>query len=298
MSTAFSCIFIQPETFFENETGGGCNGDKVTSLVNSIIDKHECFSTTYKYAPSKDQNLLNKLRSQKKLYKSKIIPEDADSEQRNILGILNKLTDANFGKLLKKISNVLDSDDSVVRQFSREMMNFCTLSETNIHFVVKILENTSVCEQHREIFEDSYRAYITKYTDDVTPSSLEERFSHMDYENYDDFCAFTKFSKNVKNCLKAMIRISKVFDYDVEPQAIYRLHADNIEHFTRRDLNHRHLFLYNSLEHIEYILTNTDVLNTVDLDNLKRVCNEATEEFESKKKIVFKIQDILEKISI
>ena len=86
MSTAFSCIFIQPETFFENETGGG-NGDKVATLVNRIIDKHECFSTTYKYAPSKDQNLLNKLRSQKKLYKSKIIPEDADSEQRNILGI-------------------------------------------------------------------------------------------------------------------------------------------------------------------------------------------------------------------
>jgi hypothetical protein len=290
------CHYIQPEVFYKHESFTDPD-DKISSLIRCVIKDHECFSTTYRYAPIKDQNFSNKIRSNnhKSLFSSKIT--SVDDEQRKIFSILNKLTESNFEKLFKKIVTTLCSNPSIMIRFSEEMMKYCTQSDTHINLIVHIVENTPMMESFAEHFIEVFENHVNEYKESVTISAVYKNFENFDYDNYDDFCMFTKFSKEKLNSLKSIIKVSNAIVCDVDIFLIFKEHIDRVNNWCVETYHNRHLFVYLSLEHIDYMLNNTEVKDLMenDIQQLHMSCIDVLEEFQGLKKIEFKVRDIMEK---
>ena len=290
--TTIACNSIQPEEFYLHEELSGNPDDKIDALIKKIIEEHECFSTTYKYIPAKDQNFQNKLKlSKKHVFKSKI---SVDDEQRKIFGILNKLTESNFNKLIKNIIKVLNTNEDYLVRFSEEMLKYSKQSDMHIDLIIHVLEKSPLLNSYRKKFTEIFQLHVDQYREAVSISKIEDKFSHFDYDDYDQFCHFTKFSKEIFNSLKTIIQISKRMPFDVSLK-IFKEHIDYIDQWCRISSLNRNLFVFNALQHVEYLLLNTDIKDRIknDIQQLHLLCIDVLEEFDSKK-IQFKVKDIMD----
>lgn len=287
------CNFIQPESFHLHEELCGKPDDKIHALIARIIDEHECFSTNYKYVPAKDQNFQSKLKLSRK-FKSKI--ESVDDEQRKIYGILNKLTQANFNKLLKSLVKILNSNEKILIKFSEEMLKYSRQSDMHIDLIIHVLEKSPILKSNRSKFVEIFKTHVDQYRDDVSISKIEDRFSSFDYSNYDQFCLFTKFSKEIFNSLKTIVQISNKINVDIDVLSIFKGQIDYIDQWCRINSENRNLFVYNALQHVEYLLLTTDIKELInnDIQQLHLLCIDVLEEFHSSKKIEFKVRDIMD----
>lgn len=291
--TTVICNFIQPEDFYLHEKLCGNPDEKIHALIKQIIDEHECFSTSYRYIPAKDQNFQNKMKLSKKLFKSKI--DSVDDEQRKIFGILNKLTESNFNKLIKNVIKVLNTNEDLLVRFSEEMLKYSKQSDMHIDLIIHVLEKSPILKSYRKTFVDILQQHVDQYRDDVSISKIEEKFSLFDYSDYDQFCYFTKFSKEIFNSLKTIVKISNKISVDIDILAIFKEHIDYIDQWCRINSLNRNLFVYNALQHVEYLLLTTDIKDRIknDIQQLHLLCIDVLEEFDSKK-IEFKVKDIMD----
>lgn len=296
MTTINICNFIRPEDFYLYEELSGNPDDKILVLIKKIIADHECFSTSYRYIPAKDQNFQNKIKlsNARKVYKSKII--SVDDDQRKIYAILNKLTEANFNKLIKSIIKILNSNEKNLLKFSEEMLKYSNQSDMHIDLIVNVLNKSPILKLNKQKFFEIFQLYVDKYREDVSISKLEEKFATFDYENYDDFCTFTRFSKESFNSLKTVVKISNQISYDVDIMSIFKEQIDYIDQWCRINSANRNLFVYNSLVHVEYILLSTNIKDLIknDIQQLHLLCIDVLEEFDGLKKIEFKVKDIMD----
>jgi len=151
----------------------------------------------------------------------------------------------------------------------------------------------SFAEHFIEVFEN----HVNEYKESVTISAVYKNFENFDYDNYDDFCMFTKFSKEKLNSLKSIIKVSNAIVCDVDIFSIFKEHIDRVNNWCVETYHNRHLFVYLSLEHIDYMLNNTEVKDLMenDIQQLHMSCIDVLEEFQGLKKIEFKVRDIMEK---
>jgi hypothetical protein len=285
------CNFIPPEKFYSHEV---CEtpDEKIYALITRIIDEHECFSTSYKYVPAKDQNFQNKLKLSKKLFKSKI---DLGDEQRKIFGILNKLTEANFNKLIKSIIKVLNTNEEYLIKFSEQMLQYSKQSDMHIDLIIHVLERSPLLKAHRKKFLEIFQLHVDRYRADVSIANIEDTFSSIDYSDYDQFCHFTKFSKEIFNSLKTIVKISNKISFDIDTLSIFKEQIDYIDQWCRISSVNRNLFIYNALQHVEYLLMTTNIKDRIknDIQQLHLLCIDVLEECNSKK-IEFKVKDIMD----
>ena len=290
--TNIACNSIQPEEFYLHEELSGNPDEKINALIKQIIEEHECFSTTYKYIPAKDQNFQNKLKlSKKHVFKSKF---SVDDEQRKIFGILNKLTESNFNKLIKNIIKVLNTNEDYLIRFSEEMLKYSKQSDMHIDLIIHVLEKSPLLKSYRKKFVEIFQLHVDQYRDDISISKIENKFSNFDYSDYDQFCLFTKFSKEIFNSLKTIVKISNKISVDVS-LSIFKEQIDYIDQWCRISSVNRNLFVFNALQHVEYLLLTTDIKDRIknDIQQLHLLCIDVLEEFDSKK-IEFKVKDIMD----
>lgn len=295
MAATGVCNFIYPKEFYSYEKSCGTPDDKISTLINRIIDEHECFSTSYKYIPSKDQNFQNKIKvSHRKAYKSKI--KSVDDDQRRIYGFLNKLTETNFNKLMNSIIEILNSNEQILYKFSEEMLKYSNQSDMHIDLIINVLHKSPILKLNRDKFFEIFQIHVDRYRDDVSISRLDEKFASFDYDDYDDFCMFTRFSKEIFNSLKTIVKISKAISFDADILSVFKDQIDYIDQWCRIDSAHRNLFVYNALVHVEYILLSTDIKDLVknDIQQLHLLCIDILEEFNTSRKIEFKVKDIMD----
>lgn len=294
MSTAV-CV-ISPEEFYRHEECGQTDC-KTTTLVKNIIDQHECFSKTYKYVPTKDQNYQSKMKASLNARKSlrQKFGNGIDPQQKTITSLLNKMTESNFHKLKKSVLKLCNSDQASSVRFTREMLKYAKMSDMHIQLVISIVNNTSLMQKQRNGFLEVFEEHIDEYKNHVSISFLEESFKDFDYDDYDDFCRFKKYTKECFNALKTIIEVSKETNHDVNLFGIFKQHIDNIDQWVRIQTRNRHLFVYNAFESVQYLLENTDIADHIknDIQQVHLLCIDVLEEFRDSKKLEFKVRDIM-----
>lgn len=288
---------ISPDEFFQYENCGVIE-HKTTLLIDKIIDQHECFSKTYKYIPTKDQNYQSKIKASLHTRKAAMrhkFSNGSDIQQKTITSLLNKLTDSNFPKLIKSIVKLCNSDHDCLAKFAKELFKYAKMSDMHIKLIQNIIKNTSLIQRHRDNFLEVFQDHIDEYKTSVSVSFLEECFQDFDSDEYDDFCRFKKYTKESLNALKTIIAVSKDAEYHVDMFRIFKQQIDNIDQWCRIESKNRHLFIYNAFENVQYILNHTNIKDLIknDIQQVHLLCIDVLEEFRNAKRLEFKVQEIM-----
>tara|TARA_B100000405_G_scaffold62921_1_gene42996 strand:+ start:1100 stop:2008 length:909 start_codon:yes stop_codon:yes gene_type:complete len=270
--------------------------ERIRKIVRKIIDDHECFSHNYRYTPSKDQNYQHKLNNYyKKNSRPNKLVSDTDIDTRKCYSLLNKLSKSNYESILKSIKSLLNNSSAVfVGQFLGKMLSYSELSDLYLDAIIETVKELCKEERNKKVLEINFEKYFCQYIDKIRATSYKKWLDEFDYDDYDSFCEWKKKSRMLLNQLNSVIKISHVADMIVNLVQIYEENMNSIQYLLDSKTDKNGILIHDHFEHIETILRETDLVETIgcDIQKLHLLCIEAREEAPSSK-LRFKIDDLM-----
>lgn len=268
---------------------------KIKSVLQNIVATHECFNHNYKYVPMNDENYQQKLYNYQKKTKNLF---NIETNEKQVYSLFNKLSKSNYTKIKDKIIMTLKNDKIDYVLFINKLLKYTESSQLYTDLICDIIDD--VKDKNPDFYEtltcNVFDTYITEYMNKYTYSVIIEFLSYFNYEDYDQFCLYKKNVNKSFNMLHTIITLSNCINYDIETivKNIYTLHIDNLQKLFDTDCPYKHIIMYETFTHIEYLLKNKITTSyIVDIDDLKAISSYIRNNINNNK-LKFKIQDITE----
>ena len=266
---------------------------KIKSVLQNIVTTHECFNHNYKYVPMNDENYQQKLYNYQKKTKNLF---NIETNEKQVYSLFNKLSKSNYTKIKDKIIMTLKNDKIDHVLFINKLLKYTESSQLYTDLICDIIDD--VKDKNPDFYEtltcNVFDTYITEYMNKYTSSVIIEFLSYFNYEDYDQFCLYNKNVNKSFNMLHTIITLSNCINHDIETivKNIYTLHIDNLLKLFDTDCSYKHIIMYETFTHIEYLLKNKSTATYIDdIDDLKAISSYIRNNINNNK-LKFKIQDI------
>ena len=276
--------------------------EKIKSVLQHIVDSHECFNQNYKYVPMNDENYQQKLYNYQKKTKKLF---NIETNEKQVYALFNKLSKSNYSKIKDKIITTLNNAKIDYIVFINKLLKYTESSQLYTELICDIIYDLK--DKNPAFFEalrtNVFDTYIKEYMNKYTSSKIIEFLSDFDYEDYDQFCLYNKNVTKGFNMLHTITTLSKVINHDIETivKNVYTLHVDNLKTLLGTEYSHKRVLMYELFTHIEYLVKNE--IASVYIDNNEDFIAISSQILKNinNNKLKFKIQDItdyLEKLEI
>lgn len=276
--------------------------EKIKSVLQHIVDTHECFNQNYKYVPMNDENYQQKLYNYQKKTKKLF---NIETNEKQVYALFNKISQSNYTKIKDKIITTLNNAKIDYMVFINKLLKYTESSQLYTDLICDIIydikdKNPAFYEALTTIVFDTY---ITEYMEKYASSKNIEFLSDFDYEDYDQFCLYNKNVNKGFNMLHTIITLANVINHDIESivKDVYTLHVDNLKTLLDTEYTYKHVIMYELFTHIEYLLKNKSassyINNTADFISISSQIRSNI----NNNKLKFKIQDItdyLDKLAV
>lgn len=267
--------------------------EKIKSVLQNIVDTHECFDQNYKYVPMKDENYQQKLYNYQKKSKKLF---NIELNEKQVYALFNKLSQSNYTKIKDKIIATLNNSNVDYTVFINKLLKYTELSQLYTNLICDIIYD--IKEKNPDFYEalttNVFDTYITEYMNKYTSSKNIEFLINFDYEDYDQFCLYNKNVNKGFNMLHTIITLSNVIGCDIEVivKNIYTLQLCNLETIFHTEYSYKHIVMYEIFTHIEYLIK-SDITSSYinDTTNFFDISSHVEKNMNNNK-LKFKIQDI------
>lgn len=267
--------------------------EKIKSVLQNIVETHECFNHNYKYVPMNDENYQQKLYNYQKKTKKLF---NVETNEKQVYALFNKISKSNYTKIKDKIILTLSNTKIDYDVFINKLLKYTESSQLYTNLICDIIDD--IKDKNPEFYDTLkctiFDTYIMDYKNKFNSSKIITFLNDFDYENYDQFCHYNKnVNKNI-NMLHTILTLSNVIKYDTESivQDVYKLHIDNLMTISNTDYSYKHIVIYEIFTHMEYLLKNKYVGSYInDVNNLKTISLQIHENCHNNK-LKFKLQDI------
>tara|TARA_Y100000389_G_C17360320_1_gene463389 strand:- start:170 stop:967 length:798 start_codon:yes stop_codon:yes gene_type:complete len=260
-------IVVYSPDFFLN-TKDQIKSDDIDEIlkneIKKLISNHSCFK--------KYKNFNNNYK--KKEFYKKFVPKTDD---KIILGYLNKITEDNYETLSKKIIiNTTSSNYSIII----DKLNLISFKQSNYSDLYMKLYKCIIINEVR-------KNYLTNKIDEIVTNKkgdLKLIVTNTSSNSYDEFCDINKEKKNLKGKIKIILYLIK----------------NNIIPFTK-DYIFKNILKYKDYENDIYleilqIIHNIIYLEENQIEDLNNYLK--TNNFKGKMMYKFKIKDIIDNIKM
>lgn len=267
--------------------------EKIKSVLQNIVDTHECFKQNYKYVPMNDENYQQKLYNYQKKTKKLF---NIETNEKQVYALFNKLSASNYTKIKAKITTTLNNSKIDYMLFINKLLKYTEYSQLYTNLICDII--CDIKDKNSAFYEalttSVFDTYITEYMNKYTSSKNIEFLSDFDYDDYDQFCLYNKKVNSGFNMLHTIITLSNVINYDVETifKNVYTLHVDNLKTLFDTEYAYKHIVIYEFFTHIEYLLKNKNAMTYINnIEDFKTISSHVLKNINNNK-LKFKIQDI------
>lgn len=267
--------------------------EKIKSVLQHIIDTHECFNQNYKYVPMKDENYQQKLYNYQKKTKKLF---NIETNEKQVYALFNKLSKSNYTKIKDKIITTLNNAKIDYIVFINKLLKYTESSQLYTDLICDIIYD--IKDKNPAFYEalttSIFDTYITEYMNKYASSKNIEFLSDFDYDDYDQFCLYNKNLNKGFNMLHTIMTLSNVIKYDIETivKNVYALHTDNLKILLDTEYTYKHVLMFELFTHIEYLLKNKVAIKYIDnTEGFISISSEILKSINSNK-LKFKIQDI------
>ncbi len=266
---------------------------KIKSVLQNIVDTHECFNHSYKYVPLNDENYQQKLYNYQKKTKNLF---NIETNEKQVYSLFNKLSKSNYTRIKSKIVMTLENNKIDYVLFINKLLKYTESSQLYTKLICDIIDD--IKDKNPDFYEtltcNVFDTYITEYMNIYSFSKNIEFLSNFNYEDYDQFCQYNKNVTKGFNMLHTIITLSNVTKHDIETivKNIYTLHINNLQKLFDTEYSYKHIVMYEIFTHIEYLLKNKSTSTyIVNIDELKTISSYIRNNINNNK-LKFKIQDI------
>ena len=276
--------------------------EKIKSVLQHIVDTHECFNQNYKYVPMNDENYQQKLYNYQKKTKKLF---NIETNEKQVYALFNKLSKSNYAKIKDKIITTLNNAKIDYMVFINKLLKYTESSQLYTDLICDIIYD--IKDKNPAFYEalttSVFDTYITEYMNKYASSKNNEFLSDFDYEDYDQFCLYNKNVNKGFNMLHTITTLSNVINYDIKTiiKDVYTLHVDNLKALFNTEYTYKHVVMYELYTHIEYLLKHKSASSYIDNTDDFISINSLIRKNINNNKLKFKIQDItdyLDKLAV
>lgn len=292
-----SILKIEPHEF-EKFRCSKLDKGSIIDTIHKIINNHECFSTNYKYVPTKDQNYQNKINNKKFGYVNKF---EGDQHTRSAFSLLNKISNENYDRLSAKLLKIIKEQNTAFTSlFAKELLKYCKKTELYTELLRQIVESSLCDSKGRDQFIDIFIEFVEEFKERVSFESIVDYIETFDYEDYDQFCEYKSQNMQKCNCLKAIISISAAVNKNDLILDVFNIIINAAFELLDVNAKYTYLFINESIDLAFLVLNASSSINELisnDIQQLQLLCIEIKETFQcTSKKLLFKVEDVLDKI--
>tara|TARA_Y100000389_G_scaffold120347_1_gene117665 strand:- start:1160 stop:1957 length:798 start_codon:yes stop_codon:yes gene_type:complete len=257
-----SIIVYTPEFFnnIKNEVKDSEINETLKKDIKNLITSYSCFK--------RYRNFNNNYK--KKTYYKSYTPKTDD---KIIIGYLNKITNNNYDILLKKI--IINTTD-INFKLIIDKLNFISFKQSNYSELYINLYKSIITDENRN-------NYLNEKINDIILNKNNELkliVNNTSSTSYNEFCDINKEKKNLKGKIKIILNLIKNNIIDFDNNYIY----ENILKYKDYDND-----IYLEILQIINNIIGLDNKNINDLNNYLETNN-----FNGKMMFKFKIKDIIE----
>lgn len=261
-----SIIVYTPEFFnnIKNEVKKNEIDETLKKTIQNLISNYSCF---------KRYRNFNNNYKKKTYYKSYTTKTD----DKIIVGYLNKITNHNYELLSKKV--ILNTND-INFKLIIDKLNFISFKQSNYSELYINLYKSLITDENR-------KKYLNEKVNDIILNKNDELkliVNNTSSNSYNEFCDINKEKKELKGKIKIILNLIKNNIIDFDNEYIY----NNILKYKDYDND-----IY--LELLQ-IINNIIGLDNKNINNLNNYLE--TNDFKGKMMYKFKIKDIIENKSI
>lgn len=257
-----SIIVYTPEFFnnIKNEVKHSEIDETLKKEIKNLISNYSCFK--------RYRNFNNNYK--KKTYYKSYIPKTDD---KIIVGYLNKITNDNYELLSKKI---ISNTTNINFKLIIDKLNFISFKQSNYSELYINLYKSLITDENR-------KKYLNEKINDIILNKNNELkliVNNTSSNSYNEFCDINKEKKDLKGKIKIILNLIKNNIIDFDNEYIY----NNILKYKDYDND-----IYLELLQIINNVIGLDNNNINDLNNYLE-----TNDFKGKMMYKFKIKDIIE----
>ena len=261
-----SIIVYTPEFFnnIKNEVKKNEIDETLKKTIQNLISNYSCFK--------RYRNFNNSYK--KKTYYKSYTPKTDD---KIIVGYLNKITNDNYELLSKKV--ILNTNDNNFKLII-DKLNFISFKQSNYSELYINLYKSLITDDNRKKYLNEKINDIILNKNDELKLIVNNTFSN----SYNEFCDINKEKKELKGKIKIILNLIKNNIIDFDNEYIY----NNILKYTD---------YYNDIYlELLQIINNIIGLDNKNINHLNNYLE--TNDFKGKMMYKFKIKDIIENRSI
>ena len=267
--------------------------EKIKSVLQHIVDKHECFNENYKYMPMKDENYQQKLYNYQKKTKKLF---NIETNEKQVYALFNKLSQSNYTKIKDKIITTLNNTKIDYMVFINKLLKYTESSQLYTNLICDIIYD--IKDKNPDFYHalttSVFDTYVTEYMNKYASSKNIDFLSNFDYEDYDQFCLYNKNVNKGFNMLHTIITLGNIINHDIESivKDVNTLHIDNLKTLSNTQYAYKHLLMFELFTHIEYLLKNKSASSYInDTEDFISISSQILKSIINNK-LKFKIQDI------
>ena len=110
--------------------------EKIKSVLQHIVDSHECFNKNYKYVPMNDENYQQKLYNYQKKTKKLF---NIETNEKQVYALFNKLSKSNYTKIKDKIITTLTNANIDYMVFINKLLKYTESSQLYTELICDII---------------------------------------------------------------------------------------------------------------------------------------------------------------